>query len=100
MKVLERQLQHIHPQKWAELNAIDAKYNEAEAKFGFPKKRRYQALACGLESNTLIIEREWESMAVFEATYEKAFADAEYQKLGAELDGIVLKNSLELYAVL
>ena len=100
MKVLERQEQHIQPLKWAELHIIDAKYNELEAKFGFPKKRRYQALACGHEINTLFVEREWESMAAMEAAYEKALADPEYQKLSVELSGIVLKTTYELYTVL
>ena len=100
MKVLERQVQRIHPLKWAELHIIDAKYNEIEAKFGFPKKRRFQALACGHDGNTLVIEREWESMAVMEATYEKIFTDPNYQLLSPQLEGIILSSTLEIYTVL
>jgi hypothetical protein len=42
MICVERHVQQIRPGKWAELEAIDKKYNTVESRLGFPAKRRYQ----------------------------------------------------------
>jgi len=97
MVVMERMIQQIYPDKWKELEAIDKKYNAAEARLGFPPKKRYQALVGGLEVNTLIIERQWASLAAMEATNEKAMADPEYQALGNQTSSIIKSVHWELY---
>jgi len=98
--VLEKLTQHVRPDKWAELEAIDKRYNVVEARFGFPTKRRYQAMFGGQDGNTLIIEREWESLAKLEATYMPYLNDPETQKLNAE-SALILKSSQnELFWVL
>ena len=97
MIIIERMIQHIRPDKWAELEAIDKKYNVVEARLGFPTKKRSQSLSGSLEMNTLIIERQWPSMAAMEATYEKAMADPEHQALQLEGNPIIKSNHWELY---
>jgi hypothetical protein len=48
--------------------------------------------------NTLIVERQWASMAAMEATYEKAFADPEHQALQKEITSSIIKSAhMELY---
>ncbi len=100
MKVMERLIQKIYPGKRAELEEINKRYDVAESHLEFPPKRRYQSLAGSHDSDTLIIEREWESMAAMEVAYEKSFADPEQQGLNAELGSIVKSFRREFYMVL
>ena len=86
--ILERMVQHIHIGKFAELEVLDKKYNVVEARLGFPAKKRYQQLMGGHPMGSIIVEREWPSMAAMEAAMIKALVDPEYQALqleGAEI---------------
>ena len=95
--ILERLIQKVIPGKWAELEAIDQKYNVVEARLGYPPKRRYRCIVGGHTTDTLVIEREWDSLAAMEAAYNKGYADPEYQALGAESALIIKSNQIELY---
>jgi hypothetical protein len=98
MIVVERLIQQVRPDKWAELEALDAKYQIVESRCGFPSKKRYRCFVGGDNTNALIIERQWESLAALEAAYEKAFSDPEWQALGAESVPIIESDRHELYA--
>jgi len=100
MVVIERLIQKIHPGKFAELAEIDEKYNVLEADFGFPPKKRLQCVAGGHAFNTLIVERQWESLAKMEAVYEKALANQDYQKLNQESIAVIESTQMELYTPL
>ena len=100
MIVVERLIQQIRPNKWAELEALDKKFDAVESRLGFPPKKRYRCYVGGHNTDTLIIERQWKSMAAMEAAYEKAFADPEDQALGAEAASIIKSNQYELYSPL
>lgn len=95
--ILQRQIQILRPGKWAELDEIDKKFDKVEGPLGFPSKRRYRSLVGGHTTNTLIIEREWESLAALETAYEKAFASTERQALVDSLDPILESQYMELY---
>ena len=95
-KVLERMSQKIYPTKWLELEELDKKYDAIESKHGYPPKRRYRLFVGGDNTNTIVIEREWESVAAMEAAYEKAFMDPELQALHAEAAEIIAENQIEL----
>lgn len=82
--IIERMIQHIFPGKWAELGALDKKYNVVEARLGYPVKRRYQLLMGSHPAGSLIIEREWPSLAAMEEANMKGFVDPEYQALQQE----------------
>ena len=97
---LERQIQHIKNGKWEALEALDVKFNTVESRNGYPAKRRYRCYIGGHPNNTLVIEREWESLAAMEAAYMKIFMDPEYQALGVEYDAISESNQVEVYLVL
>jgi hypothetical protein len=97
MIVIDRSIQKVYPDKWAELEEIDKRYTAVESRLGFPPKKRYQCLTGSHEVNTLIVERQWASMATMEATYEKAFADPEHQALEKELTSIIKSVHWELY---
>ncbi len=100
MKIVERLTQKIYPGKWLELEEIDKKYTALEKDFGFPVKKRYQCIAGEYDFNTLIIERQWESMAEMEAIYGKALANEDYQKLSQEGSSVVKSSRMELYTPL
>jgi hypothetical protein len=100
MIAIERMTQKVFPGKWAELEKIDKKYDVVEKRLGFPPKKRYQCMIGCHDTNTIIIERQWESLAVMEATYEKAFADPELQALGVEIASIVKHSRVDVYTPL
>lgn len=95
--LLERLVQQVAPGKWEQLNAIDKKFDEIEKTHGFPAKKRYQSLFGSHDTNTLIVEREWESLAKMEAAQMANYADPAFQKLSAELNSIILSNRQEIY---
>jgi hypothetical protein len=97
MIVIDRMIQKVYSDKWAELEAIDKRYNAAEARLGFPPKKRFSLLAGSYAVNTLVVEREWPSLAKMEEIHEKAMADPEYQELGKEIVSIVKSVHWELY---
>ena len=96
MIVLERQIQKVIPGKWAALEEIDKRFSTLENKFGFPPKKRYQYIIGGQDTNTLIIERQWESMAAFEENFTKAMSSPEHQALVAEMENIVSSTQFEV----
>lgn len=100
MVSVERLIQQIYPDKWQELEAIEKKYNAVENRLKFPPKRRYRCYVGGHNTNTLIIERQWDSLAAMEAAYEKAFSDPEWQALGNESGSIIKSDQHELYVPL
>lgn len=95
-KVLERLTQQVFATKWPELEELDKKYDAIESRLGYPPKRRYRLFAGGGNTNTLVIEREWESLADLEAAYEKAFIDPEWQAVDAKALQIIADNQFEL----
>jgi hypothetical protein len=97
MVAIDRMIQQVHPGKWAELEEIDKRYKAVESRLGFPPKKRYQCIMGSHDTNTLIVERQWNSLAAMEATYEKAFADPEHQALGKEITSIVKSTQWEVY---
>lgn len=97
MITIERMIQKVRPGKWAELNEIDKRFDAVESRLGFPPKKRYQCIMGGHDTNTLIIERQWDSLAAMEATYEKALADPELQALNEETTSIIKSTQLEVY---
>ncbi len=100
MIAIERQIQKVRPGKWAALAEVEQKFAAVESRYGFPPKKRYQCILGGHDTNTLIIERQWESFAAMEAAYEKFLADPEYPALGAEVIAVIESQQIEVYAPL
>jgi hypothetical protein len=96
---LERLIEKVRQGKWDEVEPINKKFDENEKKFGFPPKRRYRAYFGHEDSDTLIIEREWKSVAQYEEGLTKAWADAEEQKLIKEQEKIIESMRVEMYIV-
>ncbi|MFW9771656.1 MAG: hypothetical protein ACFFFB_17430 [Candidatus Heimdallarchaeota archaeon] len=94
--IIERVIQRIANGKWEELEKLDKQFNELEAHFGFPKKKRFRYMSGAYDTQTLVIERQWQSMALIEKAYVKAFLDSDYQKLSEKIEPIVEWEKIEL----
>ena len=97
MITIERLIQKVHPEKWTELDEINKKFNTVEARLGFPPKKRYRCMIGEHDTNTLIVERQWDSFATMEAAYEKAFVDPEHQALAEEINPLIISSQHEVY---
>jgi hypothetical protein len=97
MITIERMIQKVRPGKWAELEAIDKKYNAVERRLGYPPKKRYRSVMGGHDLDTVITERQWDSLAAMEATVTKAVADPELQALNEEAASIFKSTQVEVY---
>ncbi len=100
MKIVERMIQQVHMDKWPELEILEKRWVAMENRVGLPPKRRLQAIAGSQTLSTLIIEREWECFAQFEAMAEKQFADPEFAQLDAETGACLGSVQIEFYRVL
>jgi hypothetical protein len=98
--IVERMIQKVIPGKFAELEAFDQKIKPLEARFGFPPKRRMRCMIGGHNTDTMILEREWESLAALEAAYNKAWADPEHQASRAETVSLIKSIKTEIYMLL
>ncbi len=100
--VIQRMVQKVinaqNLETWDKLEKVDKKFNELEKKLGYPdNKKRLRCLFGSLDSNTIVIEYEWQSLGKMERTMTKAFLDPEYQKLNKELEGIIESSTIEIY---
>jgi len=100
MEVLERVIVKVRRGKWAELKELHKKLQVIASRCGFPPARYYHALS-GLDDwDTLIIEREWESLAAWEAACQEREAGPEIQPPHAEGHAIEEGVRFEAYTVL
>ncbi|MFX1406217.1 MAG: hypothetical protein ACFFC9_05170 [Promethearchaeota archaeon] len=97
VKVILRLIQKIYPGKWNDLDEIDKRFDEIEANLGFPPKKRFRSLMGAYNNDTLIVEREWDSMAKMEKLLTKSYLDPDYQKLEKKLESIVEWQKVEMY---
>jgi hypothetical protein len=100
MKIMERHICRVQSGKWAELEAIEKKYDDLEKQWGFPPKRRYRALYGGYSREVYITEREWDGMTSREAALGQGFGNSEWLALGQELHLVVESLQIEIYQVL
>ena len=94
--IIERLIQRIANGKWDDLEKIDKQFNEIEKNFGFPPKKRLRYMIGVYDTQTIVIEREWQSMGQMEKAYIKATLDSEYQKLSEKVDPIVEWQKVEI----
>ena len=99
MKVMERIIQQIDWVKWAEFVAAQSKFEAVEARLGFPPMRWYRTAWGAENSGTVVCEREWESLAVMEATYEAGWADEERRAMESGVPSYIVSHRQELWYV-
>ena len=97
--VMERLIQKIKPDKWDALEELNKKFEEVEARYDYPQKRRYRAGFSRLDTNVLVVEREWPSMRQFEESFVSASVDPDEIALSVELRDIVENHWEEVYMI-
>ncbi len=94
--IIERNIQRITNGKWDELEQLNSQYDKLESKIGFPPKKRFRYLTGEFDTQTIVIERQWESLAKMEKLETMAYLDPEYQKLNDKFSLIIEWQRLEL----
>ena len=97
--IIEWMKQKVRTGKWDDLEKFEKKFVPIENKLGFPPKRRLRGII-GPTYETLIIQRQWESLAQWEECWSKAFSDPNYNALGKEVDEYIESSQIEIYYVL
>jgi hypothetical protein len=101
MAILIREIQKVRSGQWEALRGAEERWNTFEERVGFPPNKRRSRVYSGLDdTNTVVIEFEFESLAALDAANERAEEDPEYQELLAELETIIASNRVELYTIL
>jgi hypothetical protein len=100
MKFVERMIQKWNPEAMAAIKSLADKYGDLDAKWGFPPQRHYRCWYGSIPFEYLISEREWESLAVMEATYARAQATPEWAEFAALASKVGESHRAELYEVL
>ena len=96
---IEWMIQKVHTGKWKDLESFEKKIVPLENKVGFPPKKRLQG-TFGASDETLIIERQWESLAQMEECYSKLMKEPELLEFGDELYGFIDSTRIDIYTVL
>ena len=100
MVILERIIHQIYPDKWPEINALEAEFDQIEKPLGFTGKKRFRIVLGGDGSNSLVIERQWPSFAAMEAVYDRAMAHPGWQAMGTKMSTIIKGTRSEILLVL
>ena len=98
--IIQRAIQKVRLGRWAWLQAIDKKFTAIENRVGFPAKKRYQCIIGGHTQGTLIVERQWDSFAAWEAAEEEIRKIPEYRALAAEVMEVIESQQIEAYVLL
>lgn len=97
MRFMQRIIHKVYHDKWDQVPALLEKYDAVERRFDTPPSSRYKS-AIGLhDTDTLIVERQFESFAAFEEWAEKVVADPEWQAVGVESQQILKSTHYEQY---
>jgi hypothetical protein len=101
MAILERLSFRVINDQWDSVMAQEKEWEALESKIGgFPMKRRFRAYTGSLSTEIFVFEREWESMAAYEAAYHRLFAMPEVKPLAAAAQTTKADQRIEFYGVL
>ena len=100
MKIMERHIGKVRPDRWDELEQIEKQYDTIEQQWGFPPKRRYRALYGSYPRDVYITEREWEGMIARETALGQAFASSEWHTLAQDLNTVLESLQIEIYQMI
>ena len=89
--------QKVRPGKRAALDALNKRWRAFDERLGIPPEKQYSCFTGSHKMGTLLLVREWESLAAMEAGFGKMQADPELAELSAEASDIVESTQWELY---
>jgi len=101
MAILERLSFKVINDQWDAVMAQEKEWEALENKIGgFPMKQRYRAYSSSESIDTFVFEREWESIAAYEAAYMRLFAMAEVKALADAGQPVKADTHIEFYMTL
>lgn len=100
MAILERLVFKLQGGNWERIQQAEAVADEIEARWNFPPKRLYRPMLSGSSFDTLIIEREWESLAAMEAAETEAWSHPDMAAFFEEYSPLYGDMVREVYEVL
>ena len=100
MSIMHRIIHQIAPDKWGEVMEWEKKFAAVEKPYGGPPTRWYRANIGAETTDTMVGEREFESVADAERIYAKAMADPAWQKLNQDSACVFLTTRHEIWQVL
>jgi len=102
MKLTVREIMKILPGKWDEAIELSKKRIEGAKRLGSPPFKFYRSMGGqGEWSNTIILERQWDSFAAWETFFDKAIKDEKLKKEFIEKwQNITDSHSFEYYTPL
>ncbi|MCL5069529.1 MAG: hypothetical protein M1308_01310 [Actinobacteria bacterium] len=102
MKLTVREIIKVIPGKWNEAIELHKKRVENATRLGSPPFKVYRSMSGqGDWSNTIILERQWDSFAAWETFFDKAVKDPKVNKEFIEKwQGIVQSHNFEYYTPL
>ena len=81
MKLIVREITKVIPGKWNEAIELHKKRVVNATRLGSPPFKIYRSISGqGDWSNTIILEREWDSLAAWESFFDKATKDPKVKK--------------------
>lgn len=89
--------QKVKSGKRAELDELNKRWRAFDERLGMPPEKQYSCFTGSHEMNTLLLIREWESLAAMEAGFEKMQADPELAELSAAGGKCIESTQWELY---
>jgi hypothetical protein len=102
MKLTVREIMKIMPGKWGEAIELSKKRIEGAVRLGSPPFKFYRSMSGqGEWSNTIILERQWDSFADWETFFDKALKDEKLKKEFIEKwQNITESHNIEYYTPL
>jgi hypothetical protein len=95
--VLQVGYQKVKRGKKPALDELNKRWRAFDERLGMPPEKQYSCSFGGHEMGTLLLIREWDSLAAMEAAYERVMADPELAELMAAADDCIESTQWELY---
>jgi hypothetical protein len=89
--------QKVKRGKRAELDELNKRWRAFDERLGIPPEQQYACMFGSREAGTLLLIREWESMAAMQEGFQRMQADSELAELMGEAGDIIESTQWELY---
>jgi hypothetical protein len=94
--ILQRTIEKVRSEKWDEYVALVREMDVEFTRQGVPLTKRDRAIAGG-DTWTAVHEREWASLAAYEATMAALVLEAETTKRFARVSAMIEERRVEFY---
>jgi hypothetical protein len=88
--IRERQVARVNHDQWAAAWQLSQEYGAIEQEWRFPRWQHFHTIK-GPEADTIVFEREWDSLSMYEAVHLRVFADGRCRTLGQRCQDVFEK---------